>query len=319
MRFSWVFFFQVLNLLKTMRALTIVQYNVEWLFLDYNAHSDCPGQGCTWKNDTEAKKHLQTVSETARSLSPDIMNFCEVEGMTELMAVSENLGSPFMPYFVQGKDTGTGQNVGLISRIVPIRPPYRVETRHEYPINGSTCGYTGKPADTGVSKHAITEFSWNLENQVLKVAFIGAHLLAFPTDVQRCAEREAQAMVLQGIIRDYLARDYEVLFLGDLNDFDGKVLDANRDIPLSKVLEILKTDGQLKSVAEHIAQSERYTDWYDKNRDGKSTPNEFSMIDHILLTANLQKHIQRAYIYHGYTEEADTYQSDHFPLVLILE
>jgi endonuclease/exonuclease/phosphatase family metal-dependent hydrolase len=318
MRFLVFLLFQVLNLMKTGWALIIVQYNVEWLFLDYNTHSDCPGQGCSWKNETDAKRHLQTVSDTLRNLGPDIMNLCEVEGITELTAVSENLGPPFTPYFIKGTDTGTGQNVGLISRIVPIRQPYRMETRYEYPINGSRCGYKGKPADTGVSKHAITEFSWNLENQVLKVAVISAHLLAFPTDVQRCAEREAQAMVLQGVIRDYLIREYEVLFLGDLNDFDGENLDANRNVPLSNVLEILKTDGQLKSVAEKIAQSERYTDWYDKNGDGKSSPNEFSMIDHILVTANLEKHIQDAYIYHGYTEEVNTYQSDHFPVVVVI-
>ena len=34
--------------------LKIMQYNVEWLFLDYYKSADCPGNGCTWKNKTMA-------------------------------------------------------------------------------------------------------------------------------------------------------------------------------------------------------------------------------------------------------------------------
>ena len=26
----------------------LMQYNVEWLFLDYYSAADCPGNGCTW-------------------------------------------------------------------------------------------------------------------------------------------------------------------------------------------------------------------------------------------------------------------------------
>jgi hypothetical protein len=36
--------------------LRIMQYNVEWLFLDYYKAADCPGDGCTWKNESHAKE-----------------------------------------------------------------------------------------------------------------------------------------------------------------------------------------------------------------------------------------------------------------------
>ena len=58
--------------------------------------------------------------------------------------------------------------------------------------------------------------------------------------------------------------------IGDLNDFDNKVLDLNSNIPKSKVLDILKgQDGPLKneytlsSVAEKIVKEERFTNWYN--------------------------------------------------------
>jgi hypothetical protein len=47
-------------------------------------------------------------------------------------------------------------------------------------------------------------------------AMIGAHLIAFPTDNTRCAEREAQSQVLQNVIYGYISKGYEIIFLGDL-------------------------------------------------------------------------------------------------------
>jgi hypothetical protein len=55
--------------------LRLVQYNVEWLFIDYFSTMDCPGNGCTWKNTTEAETHLSYVSKVIHDLNPDIINF----------------------------------------------------------------------------------------------------------------------------------------------------------------------------------------------------------------------------------------------------
>ena len=46
--------------------LRLVQYNVEWLFIDYYSAMDCPGDGCTWKNSSEAETHLTYVSDDIR-------------------------------------------------------------------------------------------------------------------------------------------------------------------------------------------------------------------------------------------------------------
>jgi hypothetical protein len=198
--------------------LRLVQYNVEWLFIDYCSSSKCPGTGCTWANQTEAETHMNYVANVVNKLNPDIINFCEVEGCDELNILASKLDGSYKPYLKKGTDTSTGQNVGMLTRIDPLISLYRSEAKYSYPIYGSNCGYTGT-GSTGVSKHFITEFKFNNMN----IAFISAHLIAIPTDPARCAQREGQASVLQPVIASYVAKGYEVIVIGDLNDFDGVV------------------------------------------------------------------------------------------------
>ncbi len=300
----------------------IVQYNVEWLFVDYYAPFDCPGDACTWKNTTEALIHLDYVADVVKTLNPDIINFCEVEGCDELNMLVEEIGDEtYIPYLKKGTDTSTGQNVGTITRIDPLISLYRVEDKVSYPLPGSKCGYTGAPGTSTVSKHYITEY---LINDV-KIAFIGAHLLANPTDPSRCAQREAQATVLQRVIYQYYSMGYEIIMIGDFNDFDAKTLDVNENKPTSMVLDILKGYAgenagkyELYTIAETIPQNKRFSDWWDPNGDCVPEKNEFSMIDHILVTNYLRQNIINSFIYHGYKEYCEKYNSDHYPVVIDL-
>jgi exonuclease III len=301
-------------------TLRLVQYNVEWLFIDYYSPMDCPGDGCTWKNSSEAETHLSYVSDVIRELNPDIINFCEIEGCDELNMLKTTLqDDSYTPYLKQGTDSSTGQNVGMLTRIDPLVNLYRTEDRYDYPINGSTCGYNGT-GSTGVSKHYITEFM--LRN--VNIALIGAHFVAIPTDDSRCAQREGQASVLQPVIANYISKGYEVILMGDLNDFDGVVLDLNNNKPTSQVLNILKGDfGEYKgkytltSIAENVSQHERYSDWYDSD-DNCSTQSikDYSVIDHVLVTYGIKTKISNGFFYHGYDEYCGKYNSDHFPLVV---
>jgi exonuclease III len=300
-------------------SLRLVQYNVEWLFVDYYSNFDCPGS-CTWKNETEALKHLDNVAQVINKLNPDIINLCEVEGCDELNMVIDKLDDKknYKPYLKKGTDTSTGQNVGMITKIDPNVNLYRFEDKYKYPIDGSKCGYTGS-GTSGVSKHYITEYKINNMN----IAIIGGHLLANPTDPLRCAEREAQAQVLQNIIYIYTEYDYEIILIGDLNDFDDEILDINNNKPTSQVLNILKGNYgvhkdsyKLYSVGNNIDKNERYTDWYDANMNCIGDINDYSIIDHILLSKGLIDKVSNVFIYHGYEEYCGKYDSDHYPIVV---
>jgi exonuclease III len=300
--------------------LRIVQYNVEWLFIDYCSSSKCPGSGCTWANQTEAETHMNYVVDVVKELNPDIINFCEIEGCDELNMLKDRLDSSYIPYLKKGTDTSTGQNVGMLTRVDPLVSLYRTESKYNYPLPDSNCGYTGSVGSSGVSKHYITEFKFNGYN----IAFIAAHLLAIPTDPMRCAEREAQASVLQNVIFGYFNKGYEIIVLGDFNDYDGSVLDINNNKPTSRVLDILKGHQgdlsglySLHSVAEEIVQNERYSDWWDSDNNCKtSSQKDYSMIDHVLVTDAIRKNIADVFIYHGYNEFCGKYNSDHYPVVI---
>jgi exonuclease III len=307
---------------KDTSKLRLVQYNVEWLFIDYYSAMNCPGDGCSWKNESEAYIHMDYVSDVINDLKPDIINLCEVEGCDELLILKDQLDLPYNSYLKKGTDTGTGQNVGMLTLIDPIRSLYRTELKYNYPIPGSTCGYTGNTTSSGVSKHYITEFKFNN----LDIAFISAHLIAIPTENSRCAQREAQASVLQTVIMDYISRNYEVIMIGDFNDYDAEVLDMNNNKPTSRVLDILKGSygdyaGKyiLYSVAETIKQEERYSDWWDSDNNCNTMSNkDYSMIDHILVTDFIRNSIVDTFIYHGYEEYCGKYNSDHYPVVVDL-
>jgi len=308
---------------RTHSTLRYVQYNAEWLFIDEYASAKCPGTGCPWANETEAQTHLSHVATVLQELNPDIVNLCEVEGCDELNALlqsfSPSLAKEYCPYLIQGTDTSTGQNVGMITKIDPLLSLYRTEERVSYPIPESTCNYTGTPSTTGVSKHYITEMNINQ----IRIAIVGTHMLAYPTDVQRCAQREAQAQVIQNVIIAFLSKGYEIILAGDLNDYDAEIADMNGNMPISSTLDILKGyAGKYKnkyvlfSVAEWMEQNMRYSDWWDKNGNCQSTLSEFSMIDHILVTEYLYESITNAFVYHNYTMNCNTYESDHYPVVV---
>jgi exonuclease III len=325
------------DLRENKNKLRLMQYNVEWLFIDYYAQADCPGKGCTWKNESDANTHLKTIANIIDKLQPDLINLCEVEGCNELNILNDNLKDmAYSSYLIQGTDTATGQNVGFMTTVDPYESPSRIPTlknKYEYPVQGSMCGYAGKPGNVSVSKHYISYFDFMTKNldstnyyfseSTYDTIMIGAHLLAYPTDTSRCAEREAQAQILQNTIVEYIIQGYNIIVLGDFNDYDGLILDANNDKPTSMVLDIikgLKGDHQgkyeLYSAAEYTQQSTRKSDWWDKNNNCKSTPDEFTVIDHILVSKRLREKIKNVFFYSEYDEFCGTYNSDHYPLVV---
>ena len=292
---------------------TLVQFNVEWLFTQ--PYSSCPGI-CTWKDTTDEYTHLGTIRDILSDLNADTVHMCEVQSCTQLDEVSPN--SDYRSYMIEGEDTYTGQNVGLITKIDPVETLSRTEERVAYPIPNSKCGYIDNPGTEGVSKHLITRFLV----QNVSIYLIGAHFLSDPNDPSSCAKREAQAQVLQNKIQEFMKNGHEVIMMGDLNDFDGIYLDINSNKPNSQVLETLKgnagetNDYTLYAISGKIPQENRYTEWYDENPDCQVEKSEFSMIDHILVSKGLYTKIEYVEYYHVYKEGCGTYESDHYPILV---
>jgi exonuclease III len=294
----------------------LVQLNPEWLFLD--GADSCPGSTCPWTTQALAQTHLNSIAQVIYDLNPDLIHLCEVESCDELTQLTQTSllsAEGYKPYMVKGTDSSTGQDVGILTKVDPTSDLIRTEDRVAYPLSTTTC--TGTYTGTyGVSKHLITTLNVNGIN----IALVGAHLLAIPDDQTRCIEREAQAMVLQGVISSYVSKGYEIIMLGDLNDWDDEVLDVNNNKPISQVNAILKGQGtnwKLTNVATKVSQSERYSEWYDENEDCNWVLAENSMIDHIMLSDGLLGKVANVFIAHSeYTQSCDTTYSDHWPVVV---
>lgn len=120
---------------------------------------------------------------------PDIIYLNEVhscEDLEKLILFIEDLGEfGYKTYLIQGTDTTTGQNVGMITKVDPARDLIRTEARVEFPVQGSTCGdNSNSPTrrSTGVSKHYFTRFIVN----EISFIFAGMHFLEFPDRKDRC-------------------------------------------------------------------------------------------------------------------------------------
>jgi len=300
-------------------SFSIAAYNAEWLFLN---RSNCPGSGCPWKNLLEAERHLLQVAAELEALNADIVSFEEVQDcyvLNKLNGLIPQLN--YIPYLVLGTDTATGQNVGILTRIDPQVNLARTALRVNYPIPNTQCQTTSR-GDSAVSKHYYTTF--NISGLPRPLTLLGMHFLAYPDDVYRCVEREAQASVIKSLIASALTQGHSVVSVGDLNDFDGLILDQANSRPISQVLNLLKDPlpapgFELTNAAVLTEQYNRYTIWWDQNNDCQGTPNELTSLDHILFSNDLAPYISGVSFEHNYGPACGNYESDHWPVVLKFE
>eukprot|EP00210_Caulerpa_lentillifera_P008139 g7773.t1 len=296
---------------RSMRSrLVIGTYNTYFLF------DGVDDRISVWSNASSAYAHLRNIADVIRRNRPDILQLAEVEDRQILVNLTEEISDPdYRVYFVQGRDTFTGQDVGLISQIPTGGGDIsRTDCRAEYPVSGSQCGGSGT-GSTGVSKNFVALFDSCLFGR--KFAMIGLHLISRPTDSRRCNQREAQAQVIQDVMQRLIAANFEVIVLGDLNDFSDVIPDIAGSVPTSRVLSMFRdpdNDGvdELRSVLDLLPRRLRYTDWYDRNEDGViDGTSKLSTLDHILMTDDLYRMVSRVWIDHDYDPAV---VSDHFPL-----
>lgn len=289
-------------------SFTIVTFNAEWLFDGANDRM------APWKSPTEAEEHLKRVFQVLDRIDADFISLEEVEDLRMLDRLASLFGDGlYRPLFVQGRDTATRQNMGALTRY-PLLDYGRTDIRVAYPIPDSQL--TCRTGDKGVSKNYWAD----LNVGGIPITIIGVHFLAFPDRCDRAVKREAQAAVIRKLAEKAMKQGREVIVLGDMNDFDGTVLDSNSDRPISIVLRTLKDvdpalpGDELRNVCDRIPQAERYTAWYDRNRNRYYDPgDELSQIDFILVSKGLYDRIVGVRIDHSYRAG---WASDHWPVVV---
>lgn len=283
-------------------GLRVATLNTEFLF---DGKDPDGGADFDWKNNpTAAAAHRQKVGKVVKALNADVILLAEVENEAVVQAlVDESLaGMGYQVYFVQGNDTFTGQDLAIVSR-VPIGETARSD--EQLLIEGTNRKY-------GVSKNLLARFEWG----GLQMSFIGVHFLANPSSNERKPQRETQAEVIRRMVARELELGRAVIVGGDFNDYDEASLDRSGSVPISNVLRIIKSAGKdasddLRNLLGEVPQKERFTSHYDKNEDNIATWNEFTAIDHLLVSPVLYRRLRSVQYLHPYDP---TEVTDHFPL-----
>ncbi len=285
----------------------VATFNGEFLF---DGAGDEGEATFPWKGDpTAARAHRDAVAAVVRSLDADLVLMPETEDLATLqMLVDESLADlGYEAVLVDGRDSFTGQDVGLLSRL-PVEAAGRTDER--VPVGVSDQRY-------GVSKNLWARVTMP---DGTPVTVIGVHFLARPDDVERRDRRNAQAEVIRQLVAAEVAAGRQVIALGDFNDFDEAALDRRGSVPITDVMATVKRagpgpDDDLVNVLGDVPQAERFTSFYDRDADGAFDEGEFSAIDHVLLSPALYRRVVDVRYVHAHDPRE---VSDHFPIVVTL-
>lgn len=288
-------------------AVRLVTFNTEFMFdgLDGEGQASFAWQG----DPVLARRHRDDLGEVIRALDADLLMLQEVENLETLqMLVDESLGGMgYRAYLVKGRDTFTGQDVGLLSRL-PVEEVGRIDERVTVP---------GTRQPYGVSKNMWAR----LDIGGIPTTLVAVHFLARPDDIERKPKRETQAEVIRRFIVQEMQAGRAVAVLGDFNDFDPDVPDRAGSTPITDVLATVKRagpgpDDDLRNVAAEVQQLDRYTAFYDRNRNDEIDLGELSSIDHILVSPRLYSALRAV----DFVQVHDPRTvSDHFPIVATFE
>ncbi|MEL6614908.1 MAG: endonuclease/exonuclease/phosphatase family protein, partial [Bacteroidota bacterium] len=286
----------------------IATFNGEFLFDGVGNEGD-DVISFPWKGDpAKARAHRDDIAASIRAIDADVVLIPESENLEVLeMMIEESLSDlGYRAYLVEGQDSFTGQDVGLISRVA-VENIGRTNLR--LPVGVSDQTY-------GVSKNMWARMTIG----GTPTTIIGLHFLARPLDPERAPRREAQAEVIRQLLVAEMAQGREVIVLGDFNDFDDATLDRAGSVPVTDVMARIKGAGpgpedDLRNVLADVPQAERFTALYDRNRNDVIEEGELSAIDHILLSPGLYSRLREV----RFAPVHDPREvSDHFPVVVTL-
>lgn len=299
----------------------IATFNVKWL-----TESSTETRMAPWKNEAELATHRRELARVIAALKADVLCVQEVtsrEALEKLAAEPALRRLDYRVLHVESADNGTGQDVAFL-----VSPRVRLDSLAGHAVRRFADTLPNRPADMErndprrqrLTKHALVCFS-----QPLKACALGLHLLAHPDDRGRLGKRETQARIAAHIVRtEILARGYTPIVLGDVNDFDPEVggpstykVKKRTVLPLLKDVDTTRPGAELMNVAKLLEPQDRYSAWWDKNRNGRRDATDpLSLIDHVLIAKTLEKRIVKAEIRH---DVHDGTLSDHWPVVVDLK
>lgn len=183
----------------------VATWNLFW-FYDHNT-SDNSRDLAKEKSAPDAASwtwKVKVVGDAIAEMKPTIIGLQEIENEKVLKDlakyIKDNHNITYKVVFVQGKDTSTEQDVGILAL-----SGFKSVRREDWPKNNSRYKIP--------TKHLIAEFEWSDANDVEKLTVIVVHFTASGGTHQRVK----QGKTVRLWIEDSLAREDNVIVMGDYN------------------------------------------------------------------------------------------------------
>ena len=286
------------------------------------------------------RRHLERVAAIVETLAPDIIVMPEVVSAAGVRAVvgllHEKGLTDYQGHHVDGRDSFTGFDVAILSRLEPDRidgrpihffaPPAGRQDRDGPPAEPwqeQRYSFEDERGKEGtktavLQRHAVAYFTVRGR----KIGICGVHLKSNPSENASNAQRSAETRIVCEIVRrKIVALGYLPIVLGDINDYDPDIpmADSVRTTRTTVLRDLKDYDAsspgdELVNAAKFMPRvADRYTSHWDFNENGAADRDDvFTMIDHILVHRDLAPAIARAFISHA----IDLDVSDHFPVVV---
>jgi len=197
-----------------------------------------------------------SIAQVIINSKADIVGLVEIENKYAIERIKQYLTPEWEITFKQGRDSYTGQDVGILSRI-----PIDIGSSETFP------NIKGKYKNTSKTPSKILGASFNYEGKSYYI--ILAHLLSKRnSSSSKDRKRAAQANAILQIVNTKIGNYDHLIVMGDLNDTPGsttlKELRGQNAIPANPVLlqtaDVNDTDfysiKKYKSLIDHILISE---------------------------------------------------------------
>jgi len=192
-------------------ALTFMTFNTHWFWDDKK-----PDEGRVIKNIDKtfrSKAYVDikafTIANLILNSNADIVGLTEIENQNILKLIQRYLPTEWEIAFKEGRDTFTGQDVGILSRL-----PINKTSITSFPnISGEHEGIKKKPSK-------VLGLSFTHEDQTYYIVL--AHLLSKKNNsIEKDNKRAAQANAISKIVKDKISKYNHIIVMGDLNDTPG--------------------------------------------------------------------------------------------------
>jgi endonuclease/exonuclease/phosphatase family metal-dependent hydrolase len=198
-----------LNVSAELRVMTL---NAEWLWTPFDGKVD---GGLSSNRDMSIaaySEELAFYAELIQSRNMAVVAINEIENEQVARELAAKLGKPWQHFFRQGRDTATGQDVAILSRL-----PYVEGSLTDFGFPSARLGSSDKPKK--ITKLVGAQFWWEIQGKKEKLGVITAHFLSKRNENKHKAEnRQKQALALRQAIKEFSTETDKLVVMGDFND-----------------------------------------------------------------------------------------------------